>query len=79
MGAAFFGNHPSEPRVHRLRADELALAAAGQQLAHCRMFQLLGVQSLPQQVDALLQNRAQAGVAPRFDQLSGKGVLLVGK
>ena len=44
MGAAFVGNHPSQPRVHRLRADELTLAAAGQQLAYCRMLRILGVQ-----------------------------------
>ena len=45
MRAAFVGNHPSQPRVHRLCADELVFTAVGQQLAHRRMFQLLGVQS----------------------------------
>ena len=41
--------------------------------------QLLGVHALTQQVDPLLQHRAQARVAPGFDQRPGEGVLLVGE
>ena len=65
--------------VHPLRTDVLALTAARQQLAQRRGFQFLAVQSLPQQVDALLQNRADALVAPGLDQRPRKRVLLVGK
>ena len=79
MRAALVGNHAAQPRVHPLRTDTLVLPAAGQQLAKRRGFQLLGVQSLPQQIDALLQDRTDARVAPSLDQRSRKRVLLVGK
>ena len=72
MRAALAGNHAAKLRVHPLRADTLALAAAGEQLAKRRGFQFLGVHSLPQQVDALPQDRTDARVAPRLDQRSRK-------
>ena len=79
MRAALVGNHAAEQRVHPLRTDNLVLAAAGQQLAQRRGVQLLGGQSPPQQIDALLQDRADAGAAPCLDQRSRKRMLLVGE
>ena len=79
MRAALVGHHPGQPRVHPFRVDELALAATGQQLAQRRGFELLDVHSLTQQIDALLQDRAQARVAPGLDQRPGEGVLLIGE
>ena len=77
MRAAFVGNQAGQPRVHRFRADKLTPAASGQELAQRRGLELLGVHSLTQQIDALLQDRAQARVAPGLDQRPGEGVLLV--
>ena len=76
MCAALVGNHSIQPRVHLFHTDDLSLAPAGQQLAQRRSFQLLGDHSLTQQVDTLLQHRAQAGEAPGVDQRPGEGVLL---
>ena len=39
----------------------------------------LGIHPLAQQLDALLKNRAEAGVASGFDQFPGKRVLVVGE
>lgn len=40
-----------------------SLSAARQQVAHRFMFNVVGIESLPQQVDALPQNCAHAGIA----------------
>ncbi len=77
--AALVGKRPGQSRVHLLRVDKGAGAAAGQELAKRGGLQLLGVHALTQQVDPLLQHRAQARVAPGFDQRPGEGVLFVGE
>lgn len=41
--------------------------------------QILVLHSLPQQIDPLLQHRADARIAPDFDQFLGETVLFVGK
>ena len=53
MRAALAGNHRGQPRVHSLRVDERAPAAAEEEIAKRRGLQLLGVHALAQQVDAL--------------------------
>ncbi len=73
------GNHPVQSQVHLFRANEFALAAPRQDLSQSGCLMLVGVHSLTQQIDALLQYRAQAGETPGLDQRSGKGVLFVGE
>ena len=79
MRAALGSDHPSQRRVHPFGIDKLVPAAPGQKLAQRLQFQLLGVYSLTQEVDALLQNGTQTGTASSLDQRPGEGMLLVGE
>ena len=77
MVAALVGNHPVKPRIHSFRTNEFTRSAPGQQFAQSGGLKLVGVDPLTQQVDALLQYRAQAAKTPGLDQRPCEGVLFV--
>ena len=54
-------------------------AALIQQRFQRRSVQIFVLHALPQQVDSLLQHRAEARIAPGFDQFLGETVLFVGQ
>ena len=77
MDALLAGDQPLQPGVHFSGRDKFAGLAARQQLGKRPAIQFFGFQTLLQQIDALLKNRADAGIAPFIDQRPGKGVLSV--
>ncbi len=79
MCAALLGDHPGNGLVHRGTADKRPDAALVQKGFLCCPFLIVIVHALTQQVESLLQHRADARITSGFDQFLGEALLFVGQ